>query len=478
MKIAIGGPTYSLNNRTFDAQRCVNLMPFLSETGNSKSPLGLQGTPGLELFAAVGDGPIRGCIASASGRSFWVSGDTLYEVGTDATVTNRGTLNTATGTVSIAENGPQIMLVDGTNGYIFTLSSDAFAQIADGDFPNGATTVTFMDQYFVVNKAGTGRFHISNLLDGTAWEALDFATAESMPDDLVAVVADQSELWLGGKTSLEVYYNSGDPDFPFERIEKGVIASGVGASHAFVPFDNSLVWLERDIDGRGRIMRADGYRPERISTQAIEELIDSVDGDLSDSFMWTYQNQGHDVLVVQIKGLNTTIVYDAFTRQWHERQFHDTTDNLDKQHLGSCHASYANNNLVGDRLNGRVYKMRLDVYTDNGELIHRERIIPHMSVEDFMLTIYSVAFDMETGVGLVAGQGVDPQMMVQASKNKGRTFGNERFVSLGKIGEFEIRVRLLIWGASRNWSFKLRITDPVKVFFNGWMYINEGIGSS
>ena len=113
---------------------------------------------------------------------FFVSGDTLFEIDSAGTATNRGTLSTATNRVSLDENGTEVMIVDGANGYIFTLATNGFAAIADADFPGG-DTVTFQDGYFIVNKPDSAQFYISALYDGTNWAAADNARAQADPDN-------------------------------------------------------------------------------------------------------------------------------------------------------------------------------------------------------------------------------------------------------------------------------------------------------
>lgn len=476
MEINIAGGTYSLNNKQFDAQKCVNLYPYPSESGTSKGKMGLKGTPGLQLYNSDVAGAMRGCkVATGNNRCFFVGNNKLYEIDTNGIQTERGTLNTASGQVSMADNGTQLMIVDGTNGYIFTYGSNSFAQIADADFPNGATHVVFLDSYFIVNKADTGKFYISAILDGTSWDALDFATAQSMPDDLVGIVATDSELWLIGNTTIEIFYNSGNADFPFERLDGGVIRSGCAAGLTAKEFDGSIIWLELDEDGRGRIMRAEGYHAVRISTTSIEEYISANSSDLSASYVWTYQKDGHDFALFQIDGLDTTLVYDAKTRAWHERQHHIDADNTDKQHLGSCHCFFNGFNLVGDRLTGKIYKMLDNYYYDDTARIHRERITPGFNVENKFVPFSEIEVDMQTGVGLdvaEGSEGYDPKLMISMSKDGARTFGNERMISFGKQGEYDKRVRSLGWGAARKAVFKLRVTDPVDVFFHGSMYVN------
>jgi hypothetical protein len=74
---------------------------------------------------------------------------------------------------------------------------------------------------------------------------------------------------------------------------------------------------------------------------------------------------------------------------------------------------------------------------------------------------------MEAGTGLIDGQGEDPQLMMQVSKDGGHVFGNERWVSIGKQGRYRARAKFNRLGRSRDWVFKFRVTDPVKTVFVG-----------
>jgi hypothetical protein len=70
---------------------------------------------------------------------------------------------------------------------------------------------------------------------------------------------------------------------------------------------------------------------------------------------------------------------------------------------------------------------------------------------------------MEQGTGLVTGQGSNPQIMLQVSRDGGFTYGNEMWTSFGRMGEYNKRAEWRRLGVSRNFVFKFRITDPVKV---------------
>ena len=60
-------------------------------------------------------------------------------------------------------------------------------------------------------------------------------------------------------------------------------------------------------------------------------------------------------------------------------------------------------------------------------------------------------------------QGSNPQAMLSISKDNGHTFGAELWKSIGMAGDYLARVVWRRLGVGRDWVFKLRVTDPVKV---------------
>jgi hypothetical protein len=465
------GPTYTMDALTFDCQRSVNLFPIISETGTSKSVAALVSAPGYSQFATAGGGPVRGARTAASGRAFVVSGSELYEVNTGGTTTLRGTLLTAITRISMAENGTQLMIVDGTYGYIFNMGSNSFAQITDIHFPQ-CSTVTFQDGYFIVPQNNTPKFYISALYDGLSWDALDFSSADANPDNLVSAISDNGMLWLHGEISTEVFQNTGAAAFPFERVPGAIIQTGCASAQSIVSLDNSLFWLGVDNLGRGVVWRSSGLSITRVSTNAIEKII-SETSELQGSYGYAYHEHGHAFYCLNVQNLKTTLVFDVSTNLWHERTFEDTTTNETQQHRGSCHFFFNQKNMIGDRVDGLIYQQSVDLYSYNGEPIHRERISPHVSSEKKNLPFSVLELDIETGVGLQSGQGSNPQIMMRYSDDGGRTWSNERWTTIGAIGKYKTRVRWTRCGSARDRVFKVKYTDPTQFQIND-AYLNNG----
>jgi hypothetical protein len=123
---------------------------------------------------------------------------------------------------------------------------------------------------------------------------------------------------------------------------------------------------------------------------------------------------------------------------------------------------HLNDSYVTDYENGLVYKLDSNTYTDNGSTIVRQMIGRHQATGDYS-KIGRMWLEMESGTGLVSGQGSDPQVMLQISRDGGHTWGAELWRSFGQIAKFRARALWLGLGRSRDWTMKLRITDPVKV---------------
>lgn len=458
MKIGLVGPTSQEWALPFDAQRTVNFYPVLDKMG--KEVAALYGTPGLNLSYTIGVGPVRGEFACSNGRAFAVANLGLYEVFADGTSsTPLGSLSTDTGGVTMDENPFQLMICDGASVYIFTYATNIFAKVTDIDLPT-AGTITCIDGYSVINKVGTGSFYISAINDASSWAPLDFATAESSPDNLLRVINAVGSLWLLGTRTSEIWTDTGASSFPFERNAGGTMQTGILAPLTAVPVDNSLLWVGADSFGSGVVYRAQGYTPQRISNNAIERIIQDAPNP-EEMSAYTYQEDGHVFYVLTGGGLPTTLVYDISTQLWHERAFLNN-DGEFEQHLGSCGMFAFGKQFVGDRRNGSIYQMSRDYYSDNGDEMASERIYTYVSDENKRIRYNRLEIGFETGVGLQSGQGSAPVCDLSLSKDGARTWTDPQTCSIGAVGRYNTTVAFRRLGVAKSLTFKLRITDPVK----------------
>lgn len=453
MRIPFVGSAYEGRSKDISFQRCLNL--YLEQGAQSgKTPFSLHGTPGLNRIASVGVGPNRGNGIVFLGCAYFISGGELIQLDDGYNATSIGSISTTVGGVSMAENGTQLMIVDGTAGYIY--DGTTLSTISDPDYPGG-THVTHIDGYFVVAGNNGDAFNTSALRDGTAWDATDTASAERHPDDVKAIVADHRELWLLGESTTEIWYNSGNLDFPFSATTNGFIEWGIVAPHSLQKMDNGIVWLAQTERGRGYVVRTQGYTPKVISQPWLEYEF-STYITIADAQAYVYQQAGHEFYVLNFPSANKTWAYDARTKEWHERGTY-----LLGRHRSNGHIYFNQANIVGDYSNGNLYTLELDTYTDNEVTVQRIRTTPPIHQDRKWIYFHSLEIDFESGVGLTSGQGADPQAMLRWSDDGGHTWSNEHWRTIGKKGEYDSRAVWRRLGKARNRIFELTITDPVKV---------------
>ncbi len=413
------GPSYTLDSLNVNAQRCVNLYPQMNEVVGKNSEVGsLVRTPNLTKIGTLGTGPNRGNFTTSNKRSFAVSGSELYEITSIAAPVLIGTLQTSSGKCGIADNGVQMLIVDGLKGYVFTFATNAFLTISDPDFPV-ATHCCFIDQYLIVNDKNTRRFYLSALSDATDWDGLDFASKEGAPDNVEALLADHKELLLVGDQTSEIWFDSGDTSFPFARMQGAFMEFGIAAPESLVKLDNAAFMLAQDRNGQGMVYRVGGYQGQRVSTFAVEKAINSV-ADISGATAWTYQMGGHTFYVLNVPGLKSSWVLDVSSSMWHERD--SWSDGGFQRCRAENHCMVGGIHVVGDYQNGNLYQLTK----------------PTVDISD----------------------GSDRQVALEVSRDGGHTFGSEHLRSFGKIGEYKPRVMWNKLGCARDFVFRISGSDP------------------
>ena len=434
-------------------------------TGKEREVAALVPTPGLRLLLTLSDSPTRGMWTASNGEFYVVAGQNVYSISSSWVATDIGTINTATGPVSMADNGTHLIIVDGTDGWSWNMSTDTFERITDPDFL-GADQVTYLDGYFIFNKPNSQQFYFTDI-NAITFDALDIASAEGSPDYLVGLIVNNQNLFLFGERSTEVFYNSGDANAPFSRIQGAVIDVGCAAPFSIARAAGMIFFIGGDSTGSGIVYKLQGFQNQRISTPAIEKIIRSMSADdITSSTAFTYQQGGHIFYCLNLTGENSTWVYDATTEFWHERAFLNLWSL--ERHRAQYHTIAFGENVVGDYENGKIYSLDPDTYSDNGASISRIRRAPHISKNLKQVTHHSFQIDMETGVGLDGTtQGTNPQVSIRWSDDGGHTWSNEYWTEIGAIGKRKTRAIWRRLGMSRDRVYEIKISDPVKVVLIG-----------
>jgi hypothetical protein len=467
------GPSYTSKASNANNQRCVNLYLEADESGSGRSDKTLYQTPGIRTFTTLGGLSVTSAIeieaGASSGRAFAVSGTQFYEIFADGSNVGRGVIVEDAGRTYLVASNVQVLINSAGKLYCFTLSTNAFAEVSTDDtgkLAGPVAMIDYSDGYFFALLRDTQSFQISALFDGNTWNPLDIGVVSYYPDNVRALKVDHREPWLFGSKATVPYYDSGNPDFPYDPIPGTFIEQGIASAASLTKFDNTLFWISQDALGDGMAWRADGYTPKRVSNFGVENEWRTY-STISDVTGYAYQENGHIFWVLYFPTANKTWVYDASNGTWHERE--SLLNGLPGAHFSRCHVFAFGKHLVGDWNSGNIYEMSLDIKDDNGQPRRWLRRSPHYAKENEYIYPKSLEFIVQNGVGpmppLYDGEGNPrgPQVMIRFSKDGGRTWSNEYMRSVGQAGEFLARVRKEKLGRGRDWVCELSGSDPVDI---------------
>ncbi len=136
------------------------------------------------------------------------------------------------------------------------------------EIPNGLppVQVTTLKSYIIVGIDNSDRFYWVEPA-GVTINALNFATAESQPDELVSLQTLGDNVWFIGQNSTEIWYATGNTDLPFTPVSGRVYDRGA-LEGTVVKIKGTLYLVDRDY-----IVYAISGGPQRISNHGIEQQI-------------------------------------------------------------------------------------------------------------------------------------------------------------------------------------------------------------
>jgi len=460
IEIPFVGPTYNGRSSKVNAQRTVNMYPKLEKPG-SKTTIALYGTPGLKSQGVVSTGPVRSNGEKFGSDLYFVSGDELIKMNSSFVYTSIGTLNSSGSRCELAAGRTYIMVVDGTDGYIWDGST--FSQVTFPPEVTAPTHVTYLKSRFIVNadgdSDGSDEFFISADEDPTSWASLDFASAENNPDDINAHATTESDLYLLGANTCQVFYFSGNIDFPYDPYPNGTLEIGVEAPHSLAQFVGGLVWLASDKDGDAYVVHVNGLTGQPISTPEIDWQISQL-AIRNDAIGSIYRQSGRTFYVLTFPSADKTFCFDLTPdgRDWHERK----SFGIGRWRVAGI--GYLSGNVIaGDYDNAKIYKMDFDTFDEDGAVLERIRVAPVIHKTRKIMTFWEVIVELKVGVGLTTGQGSDPQIMLRYSDDGGNTWSSELWEPLGKKGEYLTEVKWEQLGDSKERIFEVKVTDAVEV---------------
>lgn len=399
MIIPFAGNSATGRSTNINAQRTVNCFPAI-DPDEAKEKLTMYGTPGLKLITQLEGENSDTCIRRMhvmKNKLYVVVGyvaPRVYEIDTDYVVSLLGTIGNSVKPVFMSDNGRQLLIVNGTStGYY--VEYGVLTTVATADFPT-ADSVAYQDTYFITNTAISGDVNISGINDVTSWNTADVTIADSHPDKALRVMSSNRELWVFGEVTVEPFYNSGNADFPFERVQGASIQVGTISQQSVAAVNGIFYWLSNT----KMVVRNNGYQIQIISNPALDYQLASY-STVSDAIGYNTLVDGHDWYVLTFPTVRKTWVFDTTTNYWFEWEsyYNKLTSVQWGRHRSNHIVRFNDKEIVGDYENATLYELDMETATDNGNEIRSIRTGQYINKERKNVIFHNFELEFEAGVG-------------------------------------------------------------------------------
>ena len=428
---------------------------YIDELGNTNKRDGLKYHTDLESFKkSEGAHWLENkniALFNSDGNIYKIS-DTL---GTVTNITNSGdsilsnghAVFTDNGAYFVACNGGKMVYSDGTNNTDY---------ITDSDAPQEVSHVAFLDYYLIANKIGTGQFYFADFLSTpTTWSALDFQTAESLPDNIISLYVVNRTIVVFGTSTIEYFQNDGIS--PFSRLNGTEINRGAMAKHSTVNVNGVLYFF----DDKRRLCLLDGFTLRQINT-SFDRVIQKF-STVSDCVASYEHFNGNDLIRFNFSTEKRTLVYHIQNNYWVEDSYYDSASNERQHYLGSCylHAKGWNQHLVGSRFDGNIFLRDTETFKDDSQQIRFKKVtgwIDH-NIPDKKKISYSLTFRFKSGVGIGANKDIEPLATIRWRNDGNSQWSNYMHIKLKIKGQTEFVYRMFNLGCYFSRQYELTFSQ-------------------
>lgn len=422
-----------------------------------------------------------------------VVGNFVFKLNNSLGYQKIGTLNPGVSEVDIDENlQGQICIVDGNFAYIYNYITAPNGPLTVQNLtyagnPIKPSSVCYHNTFFLFGSSPSSvnsafwYVYQYNVADPTG-TTISFVTQLSLqtkPD--VALLVDRlpgkgNNVLVLGSTVGEVWTQVGGTE-NYRRVQSFNIDYGLVTPSSFASSEEIVCWLAQNENNSTVIMVTDGSSIKRISTDGIDNLLETIQFPAqSTAFFW--RQNGH--LFYQITFFNAadnlTLIHD-----FNESKFYHITDENLNYHPAR-QVSFFNGNIYFSSLNdGALYQMSSEILSYNYTIGNPSAAleIPRIRITNTVrkknadrFRIGQFTFTIEQGVNSYnIGNPIIPTVNLSISKNGNQSFGNVVSKQLNPSGKYKNQLRYWRMGQANELTFQLR--------FNGFQRFvcTDGIAS-
>ena len=448
----VTGPSYQSRSKPLSSQRTVNFYPQFSDEG--KDQFVLMPFPGLKRAGDYNSSEADRGLTRIKESLYQVKGESIYFITKVGAHTSVGNIPGSERCI-FANDGINLIIVTGGKVYVYSTDTSQVKDLSSS-FNGPVLSVDSINGQFLFTLSFTT---VVMTLDNTTktLSSLGEVGAITKPDDLVRDFVFEQTIWRFVTRTTEAWYNSGVGQPPIARLEGQIFDVGLSAINSVAQTDEAFYWLGDDY----AVYRARAGTKERISTDAISNELEKLD--VSGAIGYTFTFQGQNFYALKIPDNFTYVLSESLGQKgWFELSSGIQDEDYQASSVVDCYGLL----WAADESNGRVYNLDIDTYTNNEETILRTRTCQTISGAYFnakgkRVGLKRLELIMDTGNGLITGQGENPRVMIEWSYDGGRTFDTGTWARVGRLGENILKVECFMAKSFYNAIPRISISDPV-----------------
>lgn len=472
----------------------------------------------LDGFFVVANGNTNNFQLSSFNQGMvWGAASNNFTVPTDNTLTiGNSTIGGVSGTVNFPTGVPFTVTATGSGAALPPeLKTDTVYYSIQVDSTTIQVATSYMNAIvhnFIPIAHGGGRGTFTIISNGQ----LQQGSITTHPGTIVACRTLHRRLFLFSQFFTEVWENAGiGLNLPFRRNNSVVMEYGTTVASSIATGFDKMFFQAQDKDGLGPVMEVIGVEAIPISNKALDFQLAryAALGQISDCRTFLIRENGIIFFRMNFTLANHTFIYDVtqsdptqeVSRLWHEEEMLDGS-----RHVAQTHVYYNGINYVGHYSMPIIYEIDSDIYTNDGDSIHRYRIgkpfVPpgyqRIRVNRFQIDLLQGSLQEDTvftrvdlltenfiniiteppnGLRIATEQtflsniNIKPILFLSLSKDGGQTYGSLIPASMGLSGDRKFRTLWRKLGTTvRGQAFVPRIDfyNPIPFFVLGaaWDY--------
>ena len=413
------------------------------------------------IFAETGG--LRPMLLIADGFNLWaynlLEGGNLQQVTLPQRVTGDGGMIRPT---HVCVVGGSVCITDSGSGFVYysipyPLNSETREVF---DIVNGEVQYDPNNSLKVLTKPVDSLTYM--FLDN--YGVQQYFNAAVSSDNLQAIAAIGASLYLLGSKTVEIWQRgSGEYETWIRQSYTANASNGLQAPYSVAICGSNLYYLGSGESYAKGIMMVSGQQYKKISPDWLDKKLL---GETSDTaFAFAYAEGDHNFYVLQLQNLQETWVFDTETSEWHQRCSRVLESGVETRWRPSA-LIWFGGKFIAFCNDGAMYEHTDEYWYEDYVGGSRLPMIRHRQgavVVDNNRPFIFNELGIECNVGCWADYSLQPDLLLEVSKDGGNTFGNVRSCKLGRTGNYDHRVRFHSLGYNRLCVLRVTYSHPTSL---------------